>query len=78
MILHGKRSRAVNRFELLEYWKRYPVDGLSSLHELNYTVAALTYDYLYTNITVNIGPSSKSQQLLLNKQNIQPSKFKFY
>ncbi|RNA28974.1 beta-1-4-galactosyltransferase 1-like [Brachionus plicatilis] len=72
MILHGKRSRAINRFELLEYWKRYKRDGLNSLKDLKYEIKSLENNYLYTNITVDIGPSVIES---VDKKQIKHSKF---
>lgn len=51
------------------------MDGLNSLDKLNYTVKSIEYDYLYTNITVDIGPAMKEN---LDKKKIDYSYFKFY
>jgi hypothetical protein len=74
MILHRKRSRALNRFELLDYWKRYKTDGINSLKTFNYTIKSINNLYLYTNITVDIGPSRIEQ---INEKD-QKAGFKFH
>jgi len=63
------------RFELLEYWKRYKIDGISSLWKLNYTVKSIENDFLFTNITVDIGPSVNE---IIQKDEIEHSFFSFY
>ncbi|CAF0848895.1 unnamed protein product [Brachionus calyciflorus] len=75
MILHGKRTRAVNRFELLEFWKRYNEDGLSSLNQFKYDIKVNKNEYLYTNITVDIGPAV-TERIDTNK--VKHTKFKFF
>jgi hypothetical protein len=63
------------RFELLEYWKRYKIDGINSLKNLNYTIKSISNHHLFTNITVDIGPSIKED---IPKDKIERSKFNFY
>lgn len=75
MILHGKRARARDRFELLDYWKRYQKDGISSLDKFKYEIKSIKYEYLYTNITVDIGPAVKEN---IDKNKIINAKFKFF
>lgn len=91
MILHGKRSRAINRlnaslssfktiffsfrFELLEYWKRYKKDGLNSLKDLKYDIISIKNDYLYTKIVVDIGPAVTE---IVDKKKFVHTKFKFF
>ena len=75
MILHRKRSRALNRFQLLDYWKRYKTDGINSLNTFNYTIKSINNLYLYTNITVDIGPSRVEQ---INEKQEEKAGFKFH
>jgi hypothetical protein len=65
----------VCRFELLEYWKRFSIDGISSLDKLNYTIKSVKESYLYTNITIDIG-SWKTEQI--DKNNIERTHFSFH
>jgi hypothetical protein len=75
MILHRKRSRALNRFQLLDYWTRFKTDGVSSLKSLNYTVKKIVNSYLYTNVTVDIGPSKFE---VVNDNEYKKANFKFH
>ena len=59
----------------MEYWKRYKVDGISSLTKHNYTIKSIENSYLYTNITVDIGRSVKE---IIPKDEIERSHFSFY
>ena len=74
MMIHKKRARAENRFELLEYWKRFKDDGISSLDKLKYEIKSYENSYLYTNITVDIGTFQDEQ---INKDKVERIKFKF-
>lgn len=83
MILHGKRERATNRFELLDYWKRYPSDGISSLNELNFTVIVndSTRSPLFTNITIDVGqapPAHDQNSFEESMKVIEKKKFSFH
>lgn len=64
----------LKRFELLEFWKRYNIDGLNSLDKLKYTIKSIKFDYLFTNVTIDIGPSTK-EKIDVNK--VAHSQFKF-
>lgn len=75
MMLHQKRVRAENRFELLEYWKRFKTDGISSLDKLKYTIKSIQYSFLYTNITVDIGSSTQEK---IDTNEIERTNFKFH
>lgn len=63
------------RFELLDYWKRYQIDGISTLPKLNYSIKSVKHEYLYTNITVDIGPAIKEH---IDKTKIENANFKFH
>jgi hypothetical protein len=63
------------RFELLDYWKRYISDGISSLGTLNYTIKSVKYDYLFTNVTIDIGPAVTE---VIDKHRVASSKFSFF
>lgn len=73
--LNFKTKLKSKRFELLDYWKRYKTDGLNSLARLNYTVKSIKLERLYTNITVDVGPSVRES---LDKSRISFSNFRFY
>lgn len=75
MILHRKRSRALNRFQLLNYWTRFKTDGINSLSTLNYTIRSIKDFYLYTNITVDIGPSRTEK---IDEKDYEKVNFKFH
>ncbi len=75
MMLHNKRERAENRFELLDLWKRFKEDGISSLEKLNYDIKSTDMNYLFTNITVDIG-SAKLEKI--DSMNIEKDDFKFH
>ncbi|KAK6165277.1 hypothetical protein SNE40_022231 [Patella caerulea] len=79
MVRHAKLSRGENSNELFFGWRgRWPEDGLNDKVGMNYTVLHLTYEPLFTNITVNIGSRPKT---LPNHDSTQESLFwflKFY
>ncbi|CAF1257886.1 unnamed protein product [Adineta steineri] len=58
MIRHEKRERAVNRYELLNNWRRYLSDGIKQLDLLSYTITSVHKENLYTHILVNLTRSS--------------------
>jgi beta-1,4-galactosyltransferase 1 len=75
MILHRKRTRALNRFHLLNYWTRYEDDGLNSLSKHNFTVNVSNSSVLFTKFMVDIGPSKIEQ---IDTENLQDGNFKFF
>lgn len=75
MMLHSKRARAENRFELLEYWKRFKEDGVSSLDGLKYEIKSLEYAYLFTNLTVDIGSAAGDGKI--DTKQVERDSFKF-
>lgn len=76
MMLHKKRSRAENRFDLLTYWTRYKEDGLSSLKNLTYKIVDVTLKKYYTHIMIDIGPSSK-EDLAELREKLKKAKYFF-
>ena len=70
-----KYKRIFSRFELLEYWKRFAVDGISSLKTLKYEIKMIQYSYLYTHVLIDIGSSTVEK---INNRKIERSKFKFH
>ncbi|KAI0240674.1 Beta-1,4-galactosyltransferase 3 [Lamellibrachia satsuma] len=66
MVRHKKRKGEAQRYDLLDLWRRWPLDGLNSLANYNLTVLAVTEHSLYTNFTVDIGkpPPSLFQEAI--------------
>ena len=77
MIVHCKRARAINRFELLDYWKRYKIDGITSLVNLNFTIKSVKSGYLFTNVTVDVGPAAR-EVIDRRMRMIEKSEFSFF
>lgn len=56
MVHHEKREIGRDRISLFADWKRWPNDGINSLHSLNYKILEHSDQSLFTKILVDIGP----------------------
>ncbi|CAF0782848.1 unnamed protein product [Adineta ricciae] len=61
MIRHEKRERAVNRYQLLNNWRRYLQDGIKQINLVNYTINSIDKKQLFTHILVNLSRSSTNR-----------------